>query len=669
MLVLGLSGGLDLACERREHLFPPGICHDAAAVLVEDGRVVAAFEEERLNRIKHSSKGAVNAVARCLAERGARLRDLDQVRYYGTEAGCETWMRSLFYGSCEAAPVVTYRQLIHEMLARGLGEDLDDGRLRFVHHHLAHATSAHAHSGFARSLTLTIDGAGDGLSGSVTRWHGTRHEVLASYPETSSLGNLYDRVIQMLGYGFTEEYKVMGLAPYGDAQRFRAAFARLYSLAPQGGYTIHWQELGSLHALAPVRKRGMPILQAHKDIAAALQQALETIVLHVLGHFRAGTELRSLCLAGGVAHNSTLNGRILCGRLFDEVFVHPAAGDAGCALGAALSAFAEAQPDAGAWPEGALRQVFWGTDVGTDDAIRAQLERWRPLIEFERLSDVAGHMAQAMAGGEVIGWVQGRAEFGPRALGHRSILADPRPAANKDRINAMVKKREGYRPFAPAVLEERCADHFELPRPGTRTPFMSYTLPVRRESRELLGAVTHVDGTARVQTVARETDPLFWSLIEAFGRLTGVPVLLNTSFNNHAEPIVDSVDDAVACFLTTGLQRLAIGSFVVDKRMAPAQAVLALAPSLPVSTRLAQVVAAGADGRHVERHELSTTFDRRTRELSAPAWRLLRSCDGRRSTAALARDMDADAGALAEELGRLWEDRLITMRPAEEPAP
>src|SRR5262245_50742722 len=193
MLVLGLSGGLDQPFERREHLFTPGFCHDAAAVLVEDGRVVAAYEEERLNRIKHSTKGAVQAINRCLGARGVRLRDIDELRYYGTEEGCNVWMRNLFYGSCEAQPVVTFRQLIHELLERGLGQDIDDARLKFVHHHLSHALSAHAQSGFERSLTLTIDGAGDGLSGSVTSWHGGRYEVLASYPEASSLGNLYDR--------------------------------------------------------------------------------------------------------------------------------------------------------------------------------------------------------------------------------------------------------------------------------------------------------------------------------------------------------------------------------------------------------------------------------------------------------------------------------------------
>ncbi|WP_457355434.1 carbamoyltransferase family protein [Roseateles sp. P5_D6] len=662
MLVLGLSGGLDLAHERREHLFPPGICHDAAAVLAEDGCVVVAIEEERLNRIKHCSKGPVGAIASCLSARGVRLQDIDQVRYYGTEVGCETWMRNLFYGSSEAEPVTTYRQLIHEMFSRGLGETLDDNKLRFVHHHLAHATSAHAQSGFERSLTLTIDGAGDGLSGSVTRWQGMRHEALATYPEASSLGNFYDRVIQMLGYGFTEEYKVMGLAPYGDPQRFQAAFSRLYSLSPHGNYAIHWPLLESLYGLVPVRKRGQPFMQVHKDMAAALQQALEDIVMHMLAHWRDSTGLGSLCLAGGVAHNSTLNGKILYGGLFDEVFVQPASGDAGCALGAALSAFAEAQP-AAAWPGGAARHVFWGSDIGAREAIQTQLERWRPAIEFEAVGDIACRMAAVLAGGEAIGWVQGRAEFGPRALGHRSILADPRPAANKDRINAMVKKREGYRPFAPSVLEERCTDFFELPSPQARAPFMSYTLRVRPEARELLGAVTHVDGTARAQTVSREDDPLFWALIEQFGRLTGVPVLLNTSFNNHAEPIVDSVDDAVASFLTTGLQRLAVGPFVVDKRVSASQAVLGLAPSLPVFTRLSQVVAAGDDGLHATLHELTTSFDRRNRRLSPEAYRLLRASDGRRPTAALVHGCGGDEATLAQELATLWEDRLILLRP------
>jgi len=668
MLVLGLSGGLDQLREQREHLFRPGICHDSAAVLVENGRVVAAFEEERLVRIKHTSKGAVRAVAKCLAEVGAHLNDLDRVVYYGTEAGCDRWMRNLFYGSRDAEPVATYRQLIHQMFEAGLGQDIEDQKLRFVHHHLAHATAAFAHSGQSEGMVVTLDGAGDGLSGSVSRWSASGHDVLATFPEASSLGNLYDRVIQMLGFTFTEEYKVMGLAPYGNGRRFKDAFTRLYALNDNGHYAIDWQAIEDLYEMAPVRKRGQPILQVHMDLAAGLQGALETIVLHVLEHFREATGMSSLCLAGGVAHNSTLNGRILRSGLFDQVFVHPAAGDAGCAVGAALAPFAAeagASPTFGATP---IEHVFWGTDIGDASAIEASLARWSAILAFERVHDVARHCARLIANGEVIGWVQGRAEFGPRALGHRSILADPRPASNKEAINAMVKKREGFRPFAPAVLAERAGEFFAMQGDGTALRFMAFTCDVLPEARSALGATTHVDGSARVQTVFRKTDPLFWSLIDEFGRISGLPVLLNTSLNNDAEPIVDSVDDAVICFLTTGLQRLVVGDFIVDRRVSPELTLGALAPSLSPHSKLIETDSVGAGGVQEARFSIGSFADRKEQSISAHAHALLRRADGHRSTAELLAGIDSDLQAsLLQELWSLWDRRVIRVGPGAAP--
>lgn len=661
MLVLGLCGGLDQVSEHREHLFPPGICHDAAAALVEDGHVVAAIEEERLNRIKHSSKGAVNAIQQCLRFKGVRLSDVDRLVYYGTEEGCNAWMRNLFYGSHDAEPVVTYRQLIHDMLNSGIGEDIEDAKLCFVHHHLAHATSAFVQSGLPESLVLTIDGAGDGLSGSVSGWHGRRYEVMASFSESISLGTFYGRVIQMLGYGFTEEYKVMGLAPYGDPQRFRSDFDRLFTLLPDGGYILHWQLLESLYSLAPVRKRKQPIMQAHKDISAALQETLELIVFHILRHFRSRTGIPALCMAGGVAHNSTLNGKILCSGMFNDVFVQPASGDSGCAVGAALFPFLQPDSPTSHLASPRIRHVFWGSDVGTEDEIEIALRRWGACVRVEHTQEIVQRCADLLAAGEVIGWVQGRSEFGPRALGHRSILADPRPASNKDQINAMVKKREGYRPFAPAVLEERAADFFELPHHGT-APFMSFTLKVRAEARELLGSTTHVDNTARVQTVSRQVDPLFWELIAAFGNRTGVPVLLNTSFNNHAEPIVDSVDDAVACFLTTGLHRLVVGRYLVNKCLPTHDVLLSLAPSLPAYARLVETVATRADGQRVTDYMIGMSFNREPTRVSPRAHQILKKADGRRSLGHLLEGSTDDVADLVTELSSLWELRVIAMR-------
>jgi carbamoyltransferase len=625
-------------------------------VLVEDGTVVHAIEQERLNRIKHTSKGPGEAVRRCLAARGVGVSSLDQVVYYGSEPFCESAMRDLFYSSCEAAPVRTYRQLIHEFFAECVGEPLPDKKLAFIHHHLAHAISAFAQSGFEESLVVTIDGAGDGLSGSVSRFSGEKHQVLATIPAASSLGIFYDRVIAMLGFGFTEEFKVMGLAPYGDPQRFAAEFKQLYELQPGGAFAINWPLLTSLHSLAPVRKRDEPILQVHMDIAAALQNALETIVFNLLGHFRQVTGMTSLCLAGGVAHNSTMNGKLLYSQMFSDIFVQPAAGDSGCALGAALAPSLTVRRD-----PIRIEHVFWGTDLGSSAAVAERLEAWHPLIEIQEERDLAARCAQLMADGEVIGWAQGRSEFGPRALGHRSILADPRPAENKDLVNAMVKKRESFRPFAPAVLEEYFDEYFEAPRRGMKFPFMSFTVRVRPEHRDKLRAITHVDGTARVQTVSRNTDPDFWAVIEAFRRVTGVPILLNTSFNNNAEPIVDTVDDAVACFLTTGLHRLAVGNFLISKRKEEPATILRFSASLPSHAQLIETNAPGPEGRLVPKYSITNGYDNRRQVLSHEAYKALKSAPPGR---ALSNGSGLSASdAFVHELWELWRNRMIAVRP------
>jgi carbamoyltransferase len=353
-----------------------------------------------------------------------------------------------------------------------------------------------------------------------------------AFPQSKSLGVLYLEAIKYIGYASFDEYKVMGLAPYGDPERFLGLLRTSYALLPDGKYDLALDRIdATLKPAVERRAKGAPITQAHMDLAAGLQSALEEIVLHVLRHHQRASGHRRLCLAGGVAHNCTMNGKIARSGMFEEIFVQPAAHDAGCALGAAL---AVSVPDGAAPRPRRLSSVYWGRDVGDDRAIRAELDRWSPWLTVERSADVARTAASLIAGGAVIGWVQGRSEFGPRALGHRSILADPRPAENKDRINRMVKKREAYRPFAPSVLEERAHEFFVLPQAASTLGFMVIVLEVREDRRELLGAITHVDGTARVQTVSRAASPRYWDVIHAFGELTGVPVLLNTSFNNNA---------------------------------------------------------------------------------------------------------------------------------------
>jgi carbamoyltransferase len=670
VLTLGLSGGLDLVHQRRDYLFPRGSCHDAAAVLVEDGRVVCGIEEERLNRIKHSSKAPVNAIRFCLEQGRISLNDLDHLVYYGSEETCTALLRNLFYGSNEAAPVATMREILHATLRDGVGQGIDDRKLQFLNHHLCHAVSAFAQSGLSESLVLTLDGVGDGLSGTVSRWRHTDYHVLRSFSEPQSTGILYDRVIAMLGYGFTEEYKVMGLAAYGDPARFRAQFRLLYDLLPQGDYAIHWPRIETLYELAPARKRGQPILREHIDIAAGLQEALELIVFHVLSYYRSATDLPALCLAGGVAHNSTLNGKLLRANAFRQIFVQPASHDAGCALGAALYPHF-VQDSWGNKPDAAngtttvqpaasrITHVYWGSDIGGRDAVRAALARWDEIVDVKHDETVAETAARMIEEGQVLGWVQGRSEFGPRALGNRSIIADPRPAANKDLINALVKKREDFRPFAPAVLEDHADRCFEMSACGISFPFMSFTVPVRPVWRDVLGAVTHVDATARVQTVSAASNPRFHALIEAFNRRTGIPVLLNTSFNNHAEPIVETVDDAVACFLTTGLHALVVDDFLVMRKPGGLSLLLRLAPSLPAYGRLLRSkVFAGSDP--LIRDELGTSYSDDTVPIGPATAEVLFAADGQRRLGEL---IAGDAAAVLAEIDALWGRRLVRMLP------
>jgi carbamoyltransferase len=540
--------------------------HDASAVLLRDGVVVAAIEEERLSRQKHTRAFPARAIRFCLAQGHATLRDIDAI----VTDTSQSLMDDLV--DRDAAhrphiPFLTGRDAIARAFEREFAVDVAD-RLQFCNHHVAHLCGVVYPSGFSNGMAITLDGSGDHASGLVATFKGREFQVLRHLPEVHSLGHFYQQQLFFLGYQQFDEYKAMGLAPYGDLSVYSAYFRRLYTLLPQGRFEIlpvynRWQVMREFGLTSVARRKGQPFTQAHKDFAAGLQATLERIADHLIRHFQRVTGATHLCISGGVGHNSTLNGKVLCSGLFEQVYVQPAAHDAGNALGAALSiAHKAGEP----LRDNLLTHVFLGTDVGESDKIGECLKAWGPLANAEKVRDPVEVGARLIADGSVIAWVQGRSEFGPRALGNRSILADPRPAQNKQIINAMIKKREEYRPFAPAVLEESLREYFEVPEGTRAVPFMVFVLPVKPQVRELLGAVTHVDGSARVQSVRREENPLFHSLIGAFGRLTGVPVVLNTSFNNNAEPIVDSVDDAVVTLLTTGLHALIVGDWLVSRR-------------------------------------------------------------------------------------------------------
>jgi len=652
MKILGLAGGI-----RRIHE-PSGpasglYTHDGAAVLVDAGRVVAACEQERVDRIKHSDKAPVEAIQRVLELAGERIEAVDRIAFYSSEAGLD---RALAMARVRQGEPIGdgARATLAKVLSSGLGVAVDPARFTFVKHHLAHAASAFGMSGFDDALVVTFDGIGEDESGIVGVARGGKIEVLWSIPPAASLGQLYCDVIAFLGYGLFDEYKVMGLAPYGDASRYRDLFRGLYTLLPEGRHEIHSERIFGVGELGPVRRRGEAFTQVHMDIAAALQEALSALVFHVLRHARAVTGMARLCLAGGVAHNCTVNGELLRSGLFEHIFVQPAAHDAGCALGAALALCLSSRI-----PITADDRLYWGTDATADDAAVARtLAAWGDFVVAERKDDVVGHAAERLAAGEVIGWVQGRAEFGPRALGNRSIVADPRPAENKKIINAMVKKREGYRPFAPSVAAEACSRFFEVPE-GLALPHMIFVVGVREEHRKALGAITHVDGSARVQTVSREQNPRYWALLQAFGERTGVPMVLNTSFNNHAEPIVDSVEDAIVCFLTTDLHALAIGDHWVVKKKPDPAAWGRLVPSLVGHAALEKITRVTPSGPPSTTASLVLNHEPDAiTPLSLPLFDLLAQADGRTPLASL-----PGAPAVLDELLGLWTNRHIRLRP------
>lgn len=662
MWVLGFTGGLDVAHDNA-HALPYDFIHDAAAVLLRDGQVVTAIEEERLNRIKHTNKRPHRALRFCLETAGIGVADLDAVVFYATEPYVKRVLQTLHLGDLGQKELLTPRGMVQRMIRDELGADLDPARIHFCDHHTAHAVSAYAMSGYDEALVVTLDGQGEGVAGVIYDGRGRTLNRLHAYPEQHSLGYLYRDVIRFLGYEMFDEYKVMGMAPYGDPARYRAMFRTFYELLPNGDYRLHLDRVAGLFQVAQPRRKGEPFTEAHQHIAAALQEATEIIGLHVLQHFRTATGHRRLCLAGGVAHNCSMNGRVLYEGGFEQVYVQPAAHDAGCALGAALAVQLQLNPATEVEP---MRHVFLGTDIGDDAVIEPVLAAWGDFVTIERCDDIVARTADLLADGQAIGWVQGRSEFGPRALGNRSILADPRPAENKDIINRMVKKREAYRPFAPSVLVEHVDDYFETIATQKDFPTMSVILNVRPDQRELLGAITHVDGTARVQTVSSEVNARYWELIRAFGDRTGVPMLLNTSFNNHAEPIVDSVAEAVVCFLTTDLNALVVGDWLVRKRAVEPAAWRRLGVALPDTIRLKAERYWQSASEQAWRHELAFSYHHgKCATISEGMYRLLGAAQGQcvADAGAAAGLAEADTIALLSELRELWSNRMVKLTP------
>jgi len=551
--------------------------HDAAAALVRDGRIVCAVEEERLSRQKHHYGFPELAIRECLRVGGIEAKDIDGAAYAWDPA---KRILPLAWHVARHFPLSLKHLHRQERLwgpLRPLRRQLEerigyDGPFRFLDHHENHLASAYWPSGFREAAALSVDGTGEWATTVLGRFRADGSlETYRRQAYPHSLGKLWEAVTQFIGFRPNSgEGKVMGLAPYGGPRLLRPFRDVLRRKGP-GRFDLNLRyfefHLSGRRMVSDLflRRFGAPrepeaeITQRDMDLAWALQELSEELLLEIANelHERSGSD--RLVLAGGVALNSVANGRIQRETPFREIFVQPAAGDSGAALGAALRLWHqyEVRGDRG---RHVLSNAFLGPEFSEEDS-RAALEA--RSLEFRRVGDAPAEAAERLARGEIVGWFQGAMEFGPRALGNRSILADPRRPETKDIVNARVKHREGFRPFAPAILAERAGEYFETG--GAEAPYMLKVFDVRPEKRDVIPAVTHVDGSARVQTVRRSQNAPYYDVIKAFGEKTGVPVVLNTSFNVRGEPIVCTPAHAVDCFLGTGIDTLFLGSLMTEK--------------------------------------------------------------------------------------------------------
>jgi carbamoyltransferase len=594
MLVLGISA----------------FYHDSAAALIRDGEIVAAAQEERFTRKKHDPDFPANAIAYCLSEAKIDAAAVDRVVFYEKpflkfERLIETYLAfapSGFASFRKSMPLWIGEKLFQrDLLLRelkaidpALG---DKGKLRFCEHHFSHAASAYYPSPFQSALVLTMDGVGEWATTSAAIGEGAALRITKEIHFPHSLGLLYSAFTYYTGFKVNSgEYKVMGLAPYGEPRFAKLIFEHLIDVKEDGSFRLNQDYFGYCTGLTmtnarfdaifggPPRRASDRLEQRHMDLAASVQAVTEEVVLRLTRSLASETGQRNLCLAGGVALNCVANGKILRDGRFDRIFIQPAAGDAGGALGAALAVYFDENrsnvvknvktPDS-------MRGAYLGPSFAQSD-IEERLKGVGAVFTVVDDEQLLEKTAAALAAGQAVGWHQGRMEFGPRALGNRSILGDPRSPTMQKALNLKVKYRESFRPFAPSVLRERVADWFKL---DVDSPYMLLVAPVKSErcrkmssdelalfgidklnvQRSDIPAVTHVDYSARVQTVHKETNPRYHDLITRFETLTGCPVVINTSFNVRGEPIVNTPEDAFRCFMGSEIEFLAVGNCIILK--------------------------------------------------------------------------------------------------------
>lgn len=579
----GLNGSISFRKENykdlteQEYRMCQGL--DSAACIIVDGEIIAAVEEERFNGEKYTCDFPINAIRYCLQEADLSINDIDYICH---SVDYENY-KELFFLSDKSR--LLYEKVLNPNLQKELWKkyfpyfDIDR-KFVAVDHHLAHAASAYYPSGFDSSLILIADGIGEIHSISLYNAKDSNIELIKNYNFYSSLGVLYSQITAHLGFWVnSDEYKVMGLAPYGDATRYQAIFDEIIDYKDDGSiyinkFKLNKSELDRQTGRAfrnwlstnffPPRHPNDPITQEHKDLSATLQRAIEKAIDHILVFWQKKYSSKNLCLAGGVALNCTCNGFIFRKNYFDNIFIQPAANDAGTAIGAA---FVQNNKKGGKLVNATpVSMPYLGPKFDNDMCENAINKFHDRIIVTKFTTDLLiKEAAKWIADRKIIAWMQGRMEFGPRALGNRSILADPTDPEMRDRINKLVKKREGFRPFAPSVKLESAHNYFDMPKMH-EFPHMLFTVPVRDKYRQILPAITHVDGSARVQTVNKEYAEQYWLLIDEFEKIKGIPIILNTSFNVKGQPMVCTPIEAIETLIDTNIDALFMGDYLITNK-------------------------------------------------------------------------------------------------------
>ena len=559
--------------------------HESSACIVKNGEVICLLEEERFNREKHTCQFPEHAIRQCLILADISWDDVDHITFYWTPTkelfGNIKHVLRYFPASLNllrggsGSQEMNFKERILSM--RSVAEQIrrtfglnDTPKVHFIEHHLAHAASAFFVSPFEDAAILTIDGRGESTTTLMAHGHGNKIEKLEEVKVPHSLGHLYAAITYYLGFRpFSDEWKVMGLFAYGK-DTYVEQMKQIVHLTDNGGFALNlnyfkfhshgqqqWLSKRFLAEFGPVRVRDAAYEQHHMDMAYALQYVVERAGVHLANAVYKRTGSKNLCMTGGVVLNCLMNKRIVEETPFEQFFFQPVANDAGTSCGSALYHYHQVL--------GQQRSFVFQSPYLGDGFTNAQIEDTlkREGLVYRKTEDIFGETAAQLADGKIIGWFQGRMEAGPRALGNRSILADPRNNTMKDRLNAKVKKREFFRPFAPSIKAEAVHDYFDMPK-KQESPYMILIGDVKPDKRNVIPAITHEDGTARVQTVSREMNERYWKLLSAFESITSVPVLINTSYNEN-EPIVHTPQEAIACFMRTDFDVLSIGDFIALK--------------------------------------------------------------------------------------------------------